>query len=47
MLPSCCTITSPWMCLVVVPCLKQCGPPEFSATLPPMVQAFWLEGSGA
>jgi hypothetical protein len=24
-----------------------CGPPEFSDTLPPMVLAFWLEGSGA
>ncbi len=33
--------------LVVTPYLSVCGPPEFSATLPPMVHAFWLEGSGA
>jgi hypothetical protein len=33
--------------LVVTPYFSVCGPPEFSATLPPMVQAFWLEGSGA
>ena len=33
--------------LVVTPYARQCGPPEFSATLPPMVHAFWLEGSGA
>ena len=32
---------------VVLPYLKQWGPPEFSATLPPMVQAIWEEGSGA
>ncbi len=31
----------------VRPYLRQCTPPEFSATLPPMVQAIWLEGSGA
>ena len=29
------------------PNLKQWGPPEFSAMLPPRVQADWLEGSGA
>ena len=33
--------------LVVVPYFSVCGPPEFSATLPPIVQASWLEGSGA
>ncbi len=33
--------------LVVTPYLRQCGPPAFSATLPPMVQAVWLDGSGA
>ena len=33
--------------LRVTPYLRQCGPPAFSATLPPMVQAAWLEGSGA
>ena len=31
----------------VSPYFKQCTPPEFSATLPPIVQAIWLEGSGA
>ena len=31
----------------VSPYLRQCTPPEFSATLPPMVQAIWLLGSGA
>ena len=31
----------------VEPYLKQWGPPEFSATFPPIVQAAWLEGSGA
>ena len=31
----------------VRPYFRQCTPPEFSATLPPMVQAIWLEGSGA
>jgi hypothetical protein len=31
----------------VNPYLRQCTPPEFSATLPPMVQAIWLDGSGA
>ena len=32
---------------MVAPSLKQCGPPEFSAMLPPSVQADWLDGSGA
>ncbi len=31
----------------VMPYFRQCTPPEFSATLPPMVQAIWLLGSGA
>ena len=33
--------------LVVVPYFSVCGPPEFSPTLPPIVQASWLDGSGA
>jgi hypothetical protein len=33
--------------LVVTPYLSVCGPPEFSATLPPIVHAGWLDGSGA
>ena len=41
------TISSPRTWFVVVPYLRVCGPPAFSATLPPMVQACWLEGSGA
>ena len=31
---------------MVKPYLKQCAPPEFSATLPPIVQTIWLDGSG-
>ena len=31
----------------VRPYFRQCTPPEFSAMLPPMVQAIWLDGSGA
>jgi hypothetical protein len=31
----------------VRPYFRQCTPPEFSATLPPMEHAIWLEGSGA
>ncbi len=31
---------------MVTPYLRQCGPPAFSATLPPTVQATWLDGSG-
>jgi hypothetical protein len=46
-LPSGSTTSSARMWLVVTPYLSVCGPPLFSATLPPMVQAFWLEGSGA
>jgi hypothetical protein len=33
--------------LVVKPYFRQWAPPEFSATLPPIVQTIWLEGSGA
>ena len=45
--PSGSTTSSPNTWLVVTPYLKQCGPPAFSAMLPPMEEAFWLEGSGA
>ena len=31
----------------VSPYLRQCTPPEFSLTLPPMVQAICDDGSGA
>ena len=41
-------MTRSFMTLFTVsPYFRQCTPPEFSATLPPMVQAIWLEGSGA
>ena len=33
--------------LSVTPYLRQCGPPAFSATLPPIVHTVWLDGSGA
>ena len=33
--------------LVVKPYFRQCAPPEFSATLPPIEQICWLDGSGA
>jgi len=33
--------------LAVTPYFRQCGPPAFSATLPPIVHALWLDGSGA
>ena len=31
----------------VRPYFRQCTPPEFSAMLPPIVHAIWLDGSGA
>ncbi len=31
----------------VKPYFRQCAPPEFSATFPPIEQICWLEGSGA
>ena len=45
--PSASTTSRARMWLLVAPYLRQWGPPEFSATLPPMVQAVWLDGSGA
>src|ERR687897_770298 len=44
--PSGNTTSSDTIWLVVTPYLRQCGPPAFSATLPPTVHAAWLEGSG-
>jgi hypothetical protein len=40
------TTSSSTTWLVVTPYLRQWGPPAFSATLPPTVQAAWLDGSG-
>ena len=45
--PSGSTTSSSKTWLLVTPYLRQCTPPEFSATLPPTLQAIWLEGSGA
>ena len=45
--PSGSTTVRPVTWLTVKPFLRQCAPPEFSATLPPIVQTCWLEGSGA
>ena len=33
--------------LAVTPYFRQCAPPEFMLTLPPIMQASWLDGSGA
>ena len=33
--------------LVVMPYFRQCGPPAFVETLPPMEDTIWLDGSGA
>ncbi len=35
------------MLCTVSPYLRQCMPPAFSATLPPIEHAIWDEGSGA
>src|SRR4029077_10090869 len=41
------TTSRPVTWCTVNPCLRQCAPPEFSATLPPIEQTTWLDGSGA
>ena len=43
--PSTASMPSTW--LAVMPWRKQCAPPELKATLPPIVQTDWLDGSGA
>ena len=45
--PSGVTSSTPVTWLVVKPYFRQCAPPEFSATLPPIEQTCWLDGSGA
>jgi hypothetical protein len=45
--PSGVTSSSPVTWLVVKPYFRQCAPPEFSATLPPIEHTCWLDGSGA
>ena len=47
MSPSAVTKSAPRTWLVVKPYFRQCAPPEFSATLPPIEQICWLDGSGA
>ena len=47
MSPSGVTKSAPSTWLVVKPYFRQCAPPEFSATLPPIEQICWLDGSGA
>ena len=32
---------------MVIPYFRQCGPPAFVETLPPMEETIWLDGSGA
>ena len=41
------TISAASTWLTVKPYFRQCAPPEFSATLPPIEQICWLDGSGA
>ena len=41
------TISRPVTWCTVNPFLRQCAPPEFSATLPPTEHTTWLDGSGA
>ena len=45
--PSGRTASTPATWWTVKPYFRQCAPPEFSATLPPIEQMTWLEGSGA
>ena len=40
-------LPAPSVCVTVKPYFRQCAPPEFSATFPPMVQTDCDEGSGA
>src|SRR5437899_2079974 len=43
--PSGRTTSSPRTCVVVNPYFRQCAPPEFSATLPPMLQTDCDDGA--
>ena len=45
--PSASTALSPRTWFSVMPWRKQWAPPELKATLPPIVQIAWLDGSGA
>ena len=45
--PSGVTTCRPVTWCVVNPYFRQCAPPEFSATFPPIEQICWLDGSGA
>ena len=45
--PSASTTSSARTWADVTPAARQCGPPALVATLPPIVQACWDDGSGA
>jgi hypothetical protein len=45
--PSGVTTSSAVTWVLVKPYLRQCAPPEFSATFPPIEHTCWLDGSGA
>ena len=45
--PSASTTRAPSTWFTVKPYFRQCAPPEFSATLPPMLQTLCDDGSGA
>ncbi len=45
--PSPSTASRPSTWFTVTPYFRVCGPPALVATLPPMVEATWLDGSGA
>ncbi len=45
--PSGMTMSSASTCALVTPYARQCGPPAFVLTLPPIDDVCWLDGSGA
>ncbi|GIU89285.1 MAG: hypothetical protein KatS3mg010_0384 [Acidimicrobiia bacterium] len=45
--PSGSTASTASTCALVTPYERQCGPPAFVPTLPPIVHACWEDGSGA
>ena len=46
-LPSGSTTSRASTCALVTPYARQCGPPAFVLTLPPIEEVCWLDGSGA
>ena len=45
--PSAITTSSASTCALVTPYARQCGPPAFVFTFPPIDDVCWLDGSGA